>query len=241
VISLKEKIKKKLIEYKPYIALSVIGLVLLVAAYEYYHRYIYIFRDPDKIRYIITSYGKYGVSVFLLIQILQVIAFFIPGEIVQMSGGYIYGTVFGSILSIIGITVGSIICYGISQIYGKPLVNKMISKRHLKFFDKILRLGSINSVVFLLYLIPGIPKDVLAYICGISDINLKNFIMYSTLGRLPGIVISTYFGSKIYSGNKIELIVIALLMISLFVVGVLKGEKIISKMVRGGSQSGSNK
>ncbi len=171
---MKEKIKKKLIEYKPYIALSVIGLVLLVAAYEYYHRYIYIFRDPDKIRYIITSYGKYGVSVFLLIQILQVIAFFIPGEIVQMSGGYIYGTVFGSILSIIGITVGSIICYGISQIYGKPLVNKMISKRHLKFFDKILRLGSINSVVFLLYLIPGIPKDVLAYICGISDINLHN-------------------------------------------------------------------
>lgn len=77
---MKEKIKKKLIEYKPYIALSVIGLVLLVAAYEYYHRYIYIFRDPDKIRYIITSYGKYGVSVFLLIQILQVIAFLYQGR-----------------------------------------------------------------------------------------------------------------------------------------------------------------
>jgi uncharacterized membrane protein YdjX (TVP38/TMEM64 family) len=236
----REKIKKRLIEYKPYVVLGIIMLVLLVVAYEYYHKYIYVFRDPDKIRDIIMSYGKYGISVFLLIQILQVIAFFIPGEIVQVSGGYVYGTVFGSILSIIGITAGSIICYGISRIYGKPLINKIISKRHLKFFDKILQLGSVNSIVFLLYLIPGIPKDVLAYICGISDINLKNFILCSTLGRLPGIVISTYFGSKIYSGNKIELIIIALMMFSLFLVGILKGEKIIVKMVKG-SQSGSNK
>ena len=195
----RERIKKRLIEYKPYIVLCLMMLVLIYVAYEYYYRYIYIFRDPNRIRDIITSYGKYGISVFLLIQILQVIAFFIPGEITQVSGGYVYGTVFGSILSIIGITAGSAVCYGVSRIYGKPLVNKIVSRRHLKFFNKILQLGSVNSVVFLLYLIPGIPKDILAYICGISSINLKNFILCSTLGRLPGIIVSTYFGAKMYS------------------------------------------
>ncbi|MHC6178601.1 TVP38/TMEM64 family protein [Clostridium sp. JNZ X4-2] len=235
-----EKFKKKIAEYKSYLVLGVILIILLVAAYEYYHKYIYIFRDPNKIKNIVMSYGRYGISVFLLIQVLQVVAFFIPGEIIQIAGGYIYGTLFGSILSIIGITAGSILGCSVSRIYGKPLVNKIISKRHLRFFDKILQLGSVNSIVFLLYLIPGIPKDILAYICGISSISLRNFVLCSTLGRLPGIIISTYFGSNIYSGNKIVLIIIAVMMTLLFVIGILKGEKIIAKMVKK-FQSDSNK
>ncbi|MEY7999759.1 TVP38/TMEM64 family protein [Clostridium sp. Mt-5] len=235
-----ERFKKKLTEYKSYLVLGVILVILLIAAYEYYYKYIYIFRDPNKIKNIIMSYGRYGISVFLFIQILQVIAFFIPGEIIQIAGGYIYGTLFGSILSIIGITAGSIIDYSVSRIYGKPLINKIISKRHLRFFDKILQLGSVNYIVFLLYLIPGIPKDILAYMCGISSISLRNFVLCSTFGRLPGIIISTYFGSKIYSGNKIVLIIIAVMMTSLFAIGVLKGEKIIAKTVKK-FQSESNK
>lgn len=235
-----ERFKRKLTEYKSYLVLGVILVILLIAAYEYYHKYIYIFRDPNKIKNIIMSYGRYGISVFLFIQILQVIAFFIPGEIIQIAGGYIYGTLFGSILSIIGITAGSIIDYSVSRIYGKPLINKIVSKRHLRFFDKILQLGSVNYIVFLLYLIPGIPKDILAYICGISSISLRNFVLCSTFGRLPGIIISTYFGSKIYSGNKIVLIIIAVMMTLLFAIGVLKGEKIIAKTVKK-FQSESNK
>jgi uncharacterized membrane protein YdjX (TVP38/TMEM64 family) len=227
-----KKLKKKLAEYRSYVVLGVIFVILSVVGYEYYHRYIYVFRDPNRIKDIIMSYGEYGVSVFLLIQVLQVVAFFIPGEIIQIAGGYIYGTLFGSILSIIGITAGSVIDYGIARVYGRPLIDKIVSKRHLKFFDKVLHLGSVNSIVFLLYLIPGIPKDILAYICGVSSISLKNFVLCSTFARLPGIIVSAYFGAKMYSGNKILLVSIAVVMILLFVVGVLKGEKIISKVVK---------
>ncbi|WP_243159290.1 VTT domain-containing protein [Clostridium sp. cel8] len=162
----------------------------------------------------------------------QVIVFFIPGELIQVAGGYIYGPFIGSILSVIGITTGSIIAYVVSKIFGNPLVNKMLSKKKLKFFRKILNLGSINFVVFLLYLIPGIPKDILAYICGISKISLKDFIIYSTLGRLPGIFISSYFGSKVYSEDKFILIFIFIFMVLLFVIGVFRGEKIVLKFIK---------
>jgi uncharacterized membrane protein YdjX (TVP38/TMEM64 family) len=81
-------------------------------------------------------------------------------------------------------------------------------------------------------LIPGIPKDVLAYICGISDITFKNFMLYSTLGRIPGIFISTYFGSRMYAGHKGILIAIAVIMSILFVIGVFKGEKIVKSLVK---------
>lgn len=227
-----KKLKEVLNKYRSQIVLGIILVILILVAYEYYNKYMYMFRDPYKIKNWIVSYGKYGIVVFLFIQFLQVVAFFIPGEIVQIAGGYIYGTLLGSIISILGITFGSIVAYGISRIYGKPLVNKIISDKNLKFFNKVLNLGSINFIVFLLYLIPGIPKDILAYICGISNIKFKDFIFYSTLGRLPGVITSAYFGSKIYTGNKLILIIIGIIMTLLFIIGILKGEKIIVKITK---------
>ncbi|MBA5850847.1 TVP38/TMEM64 family protein [Clostridium sp. cel8] len=219
-------------KYKVYIFWGIILILFIIFSYEYYYKYTYIIRNPRKIKSIIISYGRYSIFVFFMLQMFQVIVFFIPGELIQVAGGYIYGPFIGSILSVIGITTGSIIAYVVSKIFGNPLVNKMLSKKKLKFFRKILNLGSINFVVFLLYLIPGIPKDILAYICGISKISLKDFIIYSTLGRLPGIFISSYFGSKVYSEDKFILIFIFIFMVLLFVIGVFRGEKIVLKFIK---------
>lgn len=215
-----------------YIILTLLAVFIVYIAYEYYSSYFHITRSPKLIKKIILSYGKYSVFVFLGLQILQVIAFFIPGEVIQISGGYIYGAFIGGILSLLGITVGSAIVYAIANHYGKPLIKKIISEKHLTFFSKILKLGSLNYIVFLLYLIPGIPKDVLGYICGVSEISFKDFLIYSTLGRIPGIFISSYFGAKIYVGNKAILIVISVVMTILFIIGILKGEKIIKRLAK---------
>ncbi|MBC2579939.1 TVP38/TMEM64 family protein [Clostridium sp. DJ247] len=225
------KVYNKLLKYKSYIVLGIIFIFLVYCAYEY-SKYFYILRDLDRLKKVILSYGRYSILAFIMLQVIQVIAFFIPGEIVQIAGGYIYGTLVGSLLSIIGITMGSIAGYGISNYYGKPLISKIISKRDMKFFQRILNMGSINYIVFLLYLIPGIPKDVLSYICGVSSISFRNFFVYSTLGRLPGIFISAYFGAKIDSNNTSILIIIAISMTILFILGVFKGEKIIKVIVR---------
>lgn len=218
------------------IIFSLLVMVFLFVGYKYFHDYFYILKDPNEVRRIINSYGQYSILAFIVLQMLQVIVFFIPGEIVQIAGGYIFGTLFGSVISLIGISLGSIIIFIICNIYGKPFVEKIISKRHLNFFKKVLRLGSVNYIVFLLYLIPGIPKDALAYICGISDISLKNFVIYSTLGRFPGIFMSAYFGAKIGTDNKHLLIGMAIVATVLFLVGVIKGEKIIKNIIKNGEK-----
>jgi uncharacterized membrane protein YdjX (TVP38/TMEM64 family) len=218
-------------EHRAFIVLGIIAVFLAAAAYEYYSEYFDILKNPKKVKDIILSYKQYSIFAFLALQIIQVVAFFIPGEVVQIAGGYIYGAFFGGIITLIGISMGSAIVYSISRVFGKPFIRKIISDRHLDFFDKLLKLGSVNYIVFLLYLIPGIPKDVLAYICGISDITFKNFILYSTVGRIPGIFVSTYFGSRMYGEHKGVLIAIAVLMTVLFIVGVFKGERIIKSLV----------
>jgi len=234
-----KKTHNKTKQYKSYIVLSIIFIFLIYSAYQYYNKYFYMFEDPNKIKHIIMSYGKYSIFAFFILQITQVVAFFIPGEIVQIAGGYIYGTLWGSILSLLGITTGSIIVYVISNFYGKPLINKIISDKDLKFFQRILNLGRVNFIVFLLYLIPGIPKDVLAYICGVSSITFKNFIFYSTLGRMPGIFISAYFGAKINSGNHVTLVFIGILAVVIFIIGIFKGEKIVASIVKSNSSKES--
>jgi uncharacterized membrane protein YdjX (TVP38/TMEM64 family) len=215
-----------------YFILTLVAIFIVFIAYEYYGQYFLELKNPKKIKSIILSYGDYSIAAFLVMQIIQVVAFFIPGEVMQIAGGYIYGAFAGGFLTLLGITLGSAIVYGLSRQYGKPLIRRIISEKQLKFFDKLLRLGSVNYIVFLLYLIPGIPKDVLAYICGISDITFRNFMLYSTLGRIPGIFISTYFGARMYTGHKGILITIAVIMSILFVIGVFKGEKIVKKLVK---------
>ncbi|MBV7275736.1 TVP38/TMEM64 family protein [Clostridiaceae bacterium UIB06] len=229
-----KKFYDKLSKYKSYIMLILVGIFLVFVAYQYYAKYFNTLKDPNEVKNIIMSYGSYSMLVYIGLQVLQVVAFFIPGEIIQIAGGYIFGTLWGSVLSIIGITLGSALAYGFSRHYGKPLINMIISKKDIKFFDRILNLGNINIIVLLLYAIPGIPKDALAYICGISNINFKDFIVFSTVGRIPGILVSAYFGAKINGGNRTLLIMIAIISIVLFVVGVFKGEKIIKGFMKKG-------
>ncbi|NFT90305.1 TVP38/TMEM64 family protein, partial [Clostridium botulinum] len=197
--------------------------------YIYYKNFA-VLKDPKNIKNIILSYGNYGIIVFLIFQIIQVVAFFIPGEVMQIAGGYIYGTLLGSVYSLIGITLGSVFVFLLAHIYGRPLVHKIISKKDLKFFDRVLNIGSIKLIVFLLYLIPGIPKDALGYICGISDIKFKDFFILSTLGRIPEVLASAYFGANIHTGNKSILIIVGVVSSLVFIIGVLNGEKIIKKI-----------
>lgn len=219
---------------KDRIVLWLFLIFLAYGAFLYFNKYFYEFKDPEKVKTIIMSYGRYSIFAFLTLQFLQVAVFFIPGEIIQISGGFIYGTWYGALISIIGISIGSIFAYSVSHHYGKPLLTKIIHKKNISFFDKVSNYGKIDYVVLLLYLIPGIPKDALAYICGVSKINLKKFIFLSTLGRIPGVIVSTYFGANINNGNNGILIFISVLMCLLFIVGIYKGDKIIKSIVKRG-------
>ena len=222
----------KVLGHRQYILLSMILLLFIYIGYGYYFKYSYILKNPNILKEVVLSYGNFSILVFILMQILQVVVFFIPGEFIQIAGGYIFATFLGGIISLVGISLGSIIVYFISNNYGKPYVDKLMLKKEVKHFRKILTMGSKKIVVFMFYLIPGIPKDALTYICGVSDISFKDFFIYSTLGRIPGIFISSYFGDEIYARDFTSLITIGIIMSILFAVGLFKGNVIIKNMIK---------
>ncbi|MBF0330204.1 MAG: TVP38/TMEM64 family protein [Nitrospirae bacterium] len=144
----------------------------------------------------IDSLGPIGFVGFILLQITQVVAAPIPGEATGLLGGFLYGPVLGVILSTIGLTIGSYIAFALSRAFGRPFVDRFVDKSVMKRFDYLLHHKG-AFLVFLLFLIPGIPKDYLCYILGLGHLSTAQFLVIGGTGRLFGTILLTLGGSYI--------------------------------------------
>lgn len=217
------------------IVLNIIAIVLFIVAvafvtFKYSKQIITLASSPSKFRDWVLSFGNLGVFVFILSQILQVVVSVIPGEAIQVSGGYIYGTFAGTFYSLAGIMIGSIIVFYLSRLLGYNLIKKVVSEKSLEKFYFVINSPKIEAVIFLLFLIPGIPKDMLVYIAGLSPIKPLNFFIITAIARFPGIFFSSYFGSNLEKKNYEVAIVVAVIAIILFVIGLVFHERILKKI-----------
>ena len=189
-------------------------------------------QKPEHLRDVLSSYGWKGVLLFMLIQLLQVVVAAIPGEFVQLAGGYVYGTWLGTLYSLMGIMAGSVIVFYVSRLLGYPLVRTFVSEEKLKRFDFILNSGRSEIAMFVLFLIPGIPKDILTYIAGVTPIKPSRLFVIITAGRLPALLASSYIGHSTQKGNYLMVLITSAAAFLLFAVGILHRDRIMG-WVRG--------
>ena len=149
----------------------------------------------------LNSLGPLSFVGFIILQAIQVIAAPIPGEVTGFIGGYLYGIVIGIVLSTIGLTIGSWVAFTLSRVLGRPFVEKFIKKKTIERYDYLLHHKG-AFLVFLLFLIPGFPKDSLCYILGLGHLTTKEFLIISTVGRFAGTVLLT-LGEVIYTTSSI--------------------------------------
>jgi len=180
---------------KRYILLSILLALLAVGVFFffYYDLSVYL-TDRQKAIRLLKSFGPWSFLVFIPLQTLQVIMAPFPGEVTGFIGGYIYGTILGTLYSTIGLTIGSWIAFTLARIYGLPLVEKIVAPGTVRKYDTFMRHQGI-LVSFVLFLIPGFPKDSLCYIMGLSHIPTTTFLLLSTIGRLFGTILLSVGGS----------------------------------------------
>lgn len=155
-----------------------------------------LYRDKHFLKDIVAGWGWLAPLVFVAIQAGQVIVSPIPGEITGPVGGALFGTLWGVIYSTIGLTVGTVACFALGRLWGEPLIRPWLSEHHWEKMTFILEAeGAI--LCFILYLIPGFPKDIISYLFGMSPMPFWVFAVVSTVGRLPGTWISSYFGAHV--------------------------------------------
>ena len=150
--------------------------------------------DRERLKGFLNSLGPLSFIGFIFLQALQVIAAPVPGEVTGLIGGYLYGPFLGVILSTFGLTLGSWLAFFLSKTFGRPFVDKFVSKQTLDKYDYLLHHKG-AFLVFVLFLIPGFPKDLLCYILGLGHLGTKEFLVISTVGRFGGTVLLTVGGS----------------------------------------------
>ena len=155
-----------------------------------------LYKDKYFLRDTVAAWGWMAPLVFVAIQALQVIISPIPGEITGPVGGALFGTTWAVIYLTIGLTFGTLVCFWIGRKWGEPLVRPWLSEHHWEKMNFIIEAeGAI--ICFILYLIPGFPKDIISYLFGMSPMPFWVFAVVSTVGRLPGTWISSYFGAHV--------------------------------------------
>ncbi|MFZ2088803.1 MAG: TVP38/TMEM64 family protein [Desulfobaccales bacterium] len=187
-------------------ALAVTGLCLYLAIelwdplWNWFSPYYDFITDKDQVKAAIKSAGPLAPVLFITVQSLQVILAPIPGEATGFLGGYLFGVPLGLLYSTIGLTLGSTAAFLLGRWLEKRFVTRVVSRETMQRFDFLMEhQGAL--VAFILFLIPGFPKDYLSFILGLSPMDLRVFWVISIIGRLPGTLLLTLQGAQVYEGN----------------------------------------
>ncbi len=189
--------------------LSAISLIILL--FYLYHegawrdvlRYYRFFFDGKRLRLFIASFGPYAAVVFVLVQGLQVVFAPIPGEITGFVGGFLFGKVWGVILSTIGLTLGSTLAFMITRSLGLRFVERIVKKEYIDKFNFFVTHKGLY-LTFILFVIPGFPKDSLCYLLGLTRMKLLDLVLMNAFGRLPGTLMLTLQGNAVRNGKYQE-------------------------------------
>lgn len=183
-----------------------------------------------QIQKFVESFGVFGILIFIGFQAIQVIVALIPGEPFEIIGGVLYGTFGGFALCLIGILLGTVAVFYLVKWIGQPLVSSVCDNKKISRLKILNDEKKLETLVFILFLVPGTPKDILTYVVPLTKIKPSKYFIYSTIARIPSVISSTLVGSNIEKGNWISSGVIFLVTAAIGLVGIMYNDKIVNNI-----------
>lgn len=174
--------------------------------------------------------GVWGVLILLAIQIAQVILAVIPGEPVEVLSGLLFGTFWGYVWCTVGMLIGTIAIFYAVRFFGKGVIGALTESKQLEKFKFLHDTRRLEMLVFLLFFIPGTPKDILTYFMPLTKIKPLTFFVIVTVARIPSIVSSTFAGSSISEGNWMQTIIIFVVIGAIGLLGIWLNDILMKKL-----------
>jgi uncharacterized membrane protein YdjX (TVP38/TMEM64 family) len=167
------------------------------------HRAVPGLDDPAWLRNQVASYGPLAPVVFVLAQATQVVVAPVPGQVLAFVGGYLFGPVWGTLLSLVGATFGSAVAFSLARRYGRPYVERVVTEDALDTFDGLAASDG-RFALFLAFLVPGLPDDAICFVAGISRVPIWQLVVISAVGRVPGYAAVSYAGARFATAHYVE-------------------------------------
>lgn len=205
-----------------------LAIVIGIPIYIYLEcpEFIDQFRTMEGVNSFLARYKTIGVFVLIGLQVIQILLSVIPGQFIQFAAGYAYGFWFGYILAMIGIAIGTLITFYMARLLGKDAMHVIFGEARITKFVNQLNSKKAFAIILVLFLIPGLPKDLVTYAAGVSEFRFKPFLILSLAGRTPALMGTIMMGSMLHKGSYFGLIVLGIGAIVAFFICFIKRQQL---------------
>ncbi|MDD3168590.1 MAG: VTT domain-containing protein [Eubacteriales bacterium] len=225
-----EKRKKRIRTIVSVLKLLILcGIVIGVPIYVYftYPELIDRFKSLDEINKLLKQYKTASIFIYMGLQVFQIIVSVLPGQALQFASGYAYHFWLGLLFSLIGVALGTVITFYLARLLGKDALHVIFGEEKFTRFVRTLNSKRSYLVLFVIFLIPGIPKDLFTYAAGVSEIRIIPFLLLSLIGRSPAMIGSIMMGNMFYNGSYTGLIILGAVAVVLFIAGLMNRNKLV--------------
>ena len=184
------------------IAVSSIFILTFIVCYiKFGKELLFVVSDGERFKAWIDSYGNFGKVIFVLVRALQTVVKIIPAEPLEIGSGYAFGVWGGLFYCMMGTEIGSFVIVVITKLFGMKAVKLFVSEEKINSLDFIKNKEKLTLSLFIIYLIPGTPKDVITYLMGVTDYSIWKFLLVTGIARIPSIITSTVCGAALGEKN----------------------------------------
>lgn len=168
----------------------------------------------DQLRAELPKYGPLAPLAYIAFYALQIVIAPIPGAPLAYTAGFLFGAIPAAIYSITGIMIGSALGFLLARRFGMPLIEKLAPKSWIAHWRNLAAVNS-SFTWFLIMLAP--TADVFYFVAGLTTLSFRRFMLIVLLGRLPGIILSSFLGENIetFGAQWILVLIGAMLAIAL--------------------------
>ncbi|WP_267643358.1 TVP38/TMEM64 family protein [Haloarchaeobius amylolyticus] len=205
---------------------ALVVAVLFVAATILVQRYLSFLTEPEALREFIRGYGILAPVVLVLLQAVQVVAAPVPGQVLAIVAGYLFGVWWGTLYNMLGVTIGSAVAFWLSRRFGRGYVETIVDDDALAWFDAVSDEYA-RPTLFLLFLVPGLPDDVICFAGGLTKVPLWQLVVIAVVGRAPAFFLVNVFGYLLGTRHFGAAFVVALVLVIASLFGYLYRERLL--------------
>ena len=185
----------------------------------------------EKLEFLVRDNIVLGIIVFVLLQVLQVVVALIPGAVIQILGGVLFGGFWGTVLCFAGTLLGEVAVFYLVKRLGMPIIEALSGEDGIKQFSFLKDSKKCELAVFILFLLP-LPKDALTYFAPLTKMKPSTFFVLSMAARTPAIIVSNIFGSSLSQGNTFIAVAIFIAVAVIGIVCILYKDRIMDALRR---------
>lgn len=183
--------------------LKIVGLVAAVVGLALAFKFLPIAEALSGFLEYVRGLGVWGPALLAAAYVLATVLM-APGLILTLGAGYVFGVVVGTITVSVGSVLGATAAFLIGRYAARDFVNGLAeSNPRFGAIDRAVA-GSGWKIVLLTRLSPLFPFNVLNYLYGATQVSLRDYVLASWIGMLPGTILYVYLGAV--AGNLTDLL-----------------------------------